>query len=371
MPNTFLETKNIARRALPRLIENLVFPSLVHRDYSADFVQGQGATIRVRKPVTYTATEFDATSGVTAQDTVEESIDVTLDKLADVSVEWGAVATATNVDDLDRLFIEPAAAALAQKINADGLKLCNDIPYYFGTAGTTPDGLDDFATAAKQLDDMKVPTDMRRGVWNPAAMAKFRQIGDIVNAEKSGTTEALRRGSIGNIFGIDNYMSQAVVTSPIATGAGTVLIDKSGGFAAGATEIHVDGVTTALAAGDVISIGGYVYTVKTAGALSTADQDITLTYGLLAAVADNDSVTLVTASKAAVNNMVFHQNAFAFVTRPLAVPKGVECYVTSYNGITLRVTRGYDMTYKKDMLSMDVLYGYKTLEPKMAVRVLG
>ena len=70
-------------------------------------------------------------------------------------------------------------------------------------------------------------------------------------------------------------------------------------------------------------------------------------------------------------NLVFHENAFAFVTRPLIAPAGVESYTTSYNGITLRVTRGYNMQYKKEMLSMDVLYGYKTMYPELACRVLG
>ena len=367
MPNSFLEIKNIARQALPRLIENLVFPNLIYKDYSEAFEVGKGATVQVRKPVVLTASDFDAGSGVSAQDVKETSVDVTLDKLATVDVEFGAIARATNVDDLNRLFIEPAAAALAEKINSDGLKLALDIPYAIGTAGTTPDGLDDFANAAKVLDNNKVPTTMRHGVWNPDAMAKFRQIGDIVNAEKSGATEALRRGSIGNIFGIDNYMAQGVVDTTL-TGAGTVLIDKSGGFAKGATELHVDGVTTALAAGDQIKIGDYYYNLKAVGTLSTADQDITLSTGLVEAVADNASVTLISA---AANNVVFHENAFAFVTRPLIAPAGVESYTTSYNGISLRVTRGYDMQYKKEMLSMDVLYGYKTMYPEMACRVLG
>ena len=57
--------------------------------------------------------------------------------------------------------------------------------------------------------------------------------------------------------------------------------------------------------------------------------------------------------------------------RSLIAPAGVESYVTTYNGISLRVVRGYDMTYKKEMLSMDVLYGYKTMYPEMACRVLG
>ena len=65
--------------------------------------------------------------------------------------------------------------------------------------------------------------------------------------------------------------------------------------------------------------------------------------------------------------------AFAFVTRPLLDPngQGVESYVTSFNGISLRVTRGYDQKYKKSTYSMDVLYGFKTIYPELALRILG
>ena len=213
MSNYFLSIKNIARQALPRLIENLVFPNLIYKDYSDTYEVGKGATIQVRKPVVLTASEFNEGSGTSAQDVKETSVEVTLDKLATVDVEFGAIARATSVDDLNRLFIEPAAVALAEKINSDGLALYKDIPYYTGTAGSTPTTLAIFANAAKVLDDNKVPTTLRRGVWNPTCMAAFRQIGDIVNAEKSGATEALRAGSIGNIFGIENYMAQGVKTA--------------------------------------------------------------------------------------------------------------------------------------------------------------
>lgn len=72
-----------------------------------------------------------------------------------------------------------------------------------------------------------------------------------------------------------------------------------------------------------------------------------------------------------VANLVFHPDAFAFITRPLQAPAGVESYVTTYNGIALRVVRGYDMKYKREMLSMDVLYAFKTIYPELAVRYLG
>ena len=72
-----------------------------------------------------------------------------------------------------------------------------------------------------------------------------------------------------------------------------------------------------------------------------------------------------------VQNLAFHPKAFAFVCRPLAQPAGVESYTTSYGGISLRVVKGYDMKFKKETLSMDVLYGFKTVYPELAVRCLG
>ena len=72
-------------------------------------------------------------------------------------------------------------------------------------------------------------------------------------------------------------------------------------------------------------------------------------------------------------NLAFDSNAFAFVTRPLINPdgQGVESYVTNHHGLSLRVTKGYDQKYKKSTYSMDVLYGFKTVYPELAVRVLG
>lgn len=375
MANSFLSIKNIARQALPRLIENLVFPNLIHKDYSNTFEVGKGATIQVRKPVILTASDFDASTGVSAQDVKEESVEVTLDKLATVDVEFGAISRATDVDDLNRLFIEPAAAALAEKINSDGLTLYKDIPYYTGTAGTTPSTLAIFANAAKVLDDNKVPTTLRRGVWNSTCMAAFRQIGDIVNAEKSGATEALRAGSIGNIFGIQNYMAQGVKTAtstaPTAGGTGATGYKAKTAVSSGKQVVAVSNasanatLTGSVKVGDIVVIGSTNYVVVEDATASSNELTLKLDKAVVCDV--NDAITIICGGG---QNLVFHQNAFAFVTRPLAAPAGVESYTTSYNGVTLRVTRGYDMQYKKEMISMDVLYGYKTMYPELAVRAL-
>lgn len=368
--NNFISIKEIARQALPRLMENLVFPNLIYKDFSEDFVNGKGDKVQVRKPVVLNAQDFDETAGVTAQDIEETSVEVALDKLATVDVEFSALQSATSVDDLNRLFIEPAAAALAEKINADGLSLYKDIPETVLTAGTTPSSLEDLSQVRKALNVNKVPVAGRVAVWDTEADAKFTTIDAIVNAEKSRSVKALREGSIGRIFGLDNYMSQAVKKHKSYLTKATA-VKVNGAVSEGASKLSVDG--TALEGkfvkGDIIKINGKNYTVTkdSAEAASNAISDV-FVYPELEAVADNAEVQVVPSHTA---NLAFNPMAFAFVTRPLAAPSGVESYVTSYNGITLRVVKGYDMKYKKDMISMDVLYGYKTMYPSLAVRVLG
>ena len=370
MANTFITIQEIARNVLPRLIENLVFPNLVHKAFSNDFSRSLGDTIQVRKPVVLEAREFDQSVGTTAQDIKETSVPVTLNKIATVDVEITAIQGATNINDLNRQFLEPAAVALAQKINADGLELYRDIPYIGGTAGTTPGSLSDLANVRKLLNANKVPVSPRYALWDTEADAKLVTIPAVVNAEKSGSNQALREGALGRVMGLDNYMSQAVKQHTTGITAAAA-VKVNGAVTAGATSLAIDGTTLTgkLVKGDVLTIDGksYVVTEDTADAASNAIAAVKV-YPALADIKDNADVTLAGSHTA---NLGFHPSAFAFVTRPLVNPSGVESYVTSYNGVSLRVVKGYNMTYKKETLSMDVLYGYKTMYPELAVRYMG
>ena len=371
MSNTFVTLKQIARQALPRLIDNLVFPNLVHRDFSDDF-HDLGDTIRVRRPVMLTAEDFDAASGVNYQDIQEDAVEVKLDHLATVDAAASAIETATGIDDLNRVFIEPAAAALAEKINRDGLGLYADIAAVVGTAGTTPSALSDLAAVRRALNVARVPGYDRVAVWDAEADAAFAQIPAIVNAEKSGSSDALREGSIGRVFGMAHYMSQGVRRHVTGITAATT-VKVNGAVTAGATQLSIDGtsLTGKLVKGDVLVISGksYVVTEDSAAAAGNAIANVKV-YPALPQIADNADVTLVGSHTA---NLAFHPMAFAYVTRPLHNPdgEGVASYVTSYDGISLRVTKGYDQKYKRSIYSMDVLYGFKTVYPELAVRALG
>jgi hypothetical protein len=382
MANAFLEAKLIARQALPILQNNLVFPALVSRDYS-DTYQKQGDTIQVERPAVYTAASFSST--ISAQDINTQAMLVKLDQLADVSVEVTAKQLALNVDDFNRLVLKPAVVAIAEKINADGLNLYKKVPKWAGTSGTTPDGLDDFANAAKILNDNKVPTAMRKGVWGTAATAKFQVLDALVNADKAGTTEALREGSLGKVFGIENYMSQAVKTH--TAGGYTSLADVTAAVTAASNAVDATtgytyssavltsaagAATTKLEAGDILTIGGVQVCVLEQTAAAVAGVVTAKVYPAFAANVSSGAVIFADVSaRAHVANLAFVPEAFTFVTRPLEMAAGAQSYTVNFNGLSIRVVIQYDISTKKTIMSLDTLYGWAAPYPELATRILG
>lgn len=71
-------------------------------------------------------------------------------------------------------------------------------------------------------------------------------------------------------------------------------------------------------------------------------------------------------------SVAFHRTAVALVTRQLELPMGASnAAIASYQGFGIRVVFDYDAKFKKDMVSLDVLYGVKTLDKARAVLIKG
>ena len=194
MANTFLTSKEIAREALPILESTLVMGGLVYRDYSNTFAK-KGDTIQVRKPAAFSAVEFDGDLTGEYQDISETEVQVQLDKIADVSVEVTSKEMTLEVPDFTSQVIAPAVVALAEKIDQDLCGLYDDVPYYFGTSGTTPNELADISNTRKILNNNKVPMGMRRMVIDPEADAQFTALDIFARVDSTGTTAGLREAS--------------------------------------------------------------------------------------------------------------------------------------------------------------------------------
>jgi hypothetical protein len=70
--------------------------------------------------------------------------------------------------------------------------------------------------------------------------------------------------------------------------------------------------------------------------------------------------------------MVYTKKAFALVSVPLVSPPGaVDVSRQSYKGTTVRVIPVYDGVNDVSKWRLDILYGVKTLDSRLATRVSG
>ena len=66
----------------------------------------------------------------------------------------------------------------------------------------------------------------------------------------------------------------------------------------------------------------------------------------------------------------FHRTAAVLASRQLEIPEGaVRADRSSYKGLSLRVVYAYDHGKKKDLVSVDMLYGIKATRPEGVVQL--
>lgn len=218
MANTLLTPDVIARQALATLYENLVMVPLVHTDHSAEFSGPQkvGNTVTIRKPATFVANDFDRATGITIQDATETGTPISLDKIADVSFSVTSEDLRMEIQDFDTQLITPAVEALGQKVDR-ALIAALKAAVIQVAGGAAPVGFEwdkpeVLIEAGRQLDVAKIPTSLRHAVTGPTTRASWMNSDIIKHADKSGSTDALRAGSIGrNLFGFDAFMTQNIV----------------------------------------------------------------------------------------------------------------------------------------------------------------
>lgn len=296
MANTFITPTLVARTALATLYNSTVLLPLVWRDFDPDLAGAQGSAVTVRKPAVFTAQSFSRGSGITVQNASEDSTTVTLDTIADVSFNVTAEELTYTIDDFSGRLLGPAMEAISQKVDGDLAEALIDAAEGVGGGGTSTmasvasDVFTGQLGARAKLGRAKLPTTNRYAVFSPEAAGVALNDTLFVQADKSGSTDALREGSIGRVFGFETYESQ--VFGLTNTDAG-----------------QADGVA-------------------------------------------------------------FHKQAVSLVSRALELPKGNStAAVESYKGLTLRTVYDYSITYKQDVVSIDLLYGIDALRPAATIQL--
>lgn len=411
MANTTLQTSVIAKEAITILENELVMGNKVFRGYEEDFsgtINGyeKGDTISVRRPADFTVRDGAVAS---AQDVVEGKTTVVVDKQKGVDFNFTSKELTLDIKDLSERVIRPAMVQLANQIDSDLHALYTSVPNWVGTPGQTIDAFGDFYKAPERLNEFGVPMDSRCGVLSPADDAALAGAATALYMQDVAKS-AYRKGMTGNLGGVDNFMSQNVKTHTVGVATGTPLVNgasqnvtydsvKDTYQQTLATDGWTNSTTGIVKAGDVFTIAD-VYAVNPVtketlpflrqftvvsdadSGASTGPASLTVTPPIITsgaqqtcsvAPANNAAITVMgTGATGYRQNMVFHKNAFALVSVPMISPPGaVDVARETYKGTSVRLIPTYDGTNDISNYRLDMLYGVKCVDNRLAARVSG
>jgi len=266
MANQLLTISKITNEALMVLENELTFTSEVNREYDDQFaVAGAkiGATVNVRKPA-----RFIGTTGpnLSVEDFNETSIPVTLNTQFHVDTQFSTADLALSLDMFSDRVIKPGVAAIANKIDRDGLVLAkNNVANIVGTAGVPPTSLLTYLTGQAYLDSEGAPRDGRRAcIVEPFTSATIvdslkglfmpsQKISDQYEKGMMGTDSAGMRWKMDQNVVSQTFGSYATAT--LSTNTATFTGSLTSGWASSST-ITIAAATAAapIKQGDVITI---------------------------------------------------------------------------------------------------------------------
>lgn len=412
MSNTTLTADIIAKEAVAILDNELVMANLVHRGYEEEFtkkVNGYtvGESVSIRRP-----TDFTVRDGATAatQDVVEGKTTFTVDKQKGIDFKFTSQDLTLQIGELSDRVIKPAMVQLANQIDVDVMALYKYVPNHVTIPSGGINSFDDFGLAAKRMDLIGVPASDRSAVLSPTdtwAMLGSQTALYMQDVAKG----AFREAKIGRIGGIDTYTSNNVPSHTTGARTGTDLTDFVGQtYLTGHTwltvkdstsvTIHIDGAASDTTgywkAGDTFTVADVYdvnpvtkaplphlksFTVMADATTASNEGDVTIwppmifsgaqqtCYLSTGTVEDNVVTYQGAASTAYTQNLFFHKNAFGLVMVPMVAPPGAtDVGRRTYKGLSVRVIPYYDGTNDVSNWRLDVLYGTKVIDPRLAVR---
>ena len=419
MSGTFINPTMVAKEALRHLKNNLVAARYVHRGYEEEWKQRPngfkiGSAVNIKAPVYFRVKEQAALDAVNV---VERDITLTVGTRGQVSWPITSQEMTLNIDRFSQRFLKPAMQALANKIDVNVLNtMYKNVPNQVGTPGTTPHTYYTFAQAQARMSEEACPDDDRFCLINPQTMAKMSD--SMKNLfQNQMVTKAISKGKISDRFaGFKLFESNNLPVHTNGTwAAGTCLVDDT--VSEGDADFKMDqngaGSDYTLLAGDYFTVGsvnsvnpisglstgqsrGFVVTTNTTFAdIGGGDMEVTpaiipgtdpyflrsgsstedyLPYQNLSALPGNNAVITVAGTTGQVYpiNMAFHKDCLALAMVPLEMPLSAGWKAQeSYDGLTIRVIRDYDITNDQEYIRFDVLYGMQVINPMLACRIAG
>lgn len=344
----------------------------------------------VNVPVIGAITPASITPGATAPDTggaAPGNVTVTISNQYQSPIMWTGdeqIATSETgiYDNVVTQRFAQGMRAIVNLVEADLAALHTKASRAYGTYNVQPFGtagdLSDMAQMVKILEDNGAPTTDMRAILSTSAVANLRGKQSVLfKVNESGSDQLLRRGIIGDIFGVGLGTSAQIkkaVTAGTNNGAAQT---NAAGYAIGATAITLDSAGTGtIIAGDIITFAGdtnkYVVTtgdtdVSNGGTIVLAEP------GLMQAIPA--AATVITTVAATDRNMVYSKSAIVLATRSPYMPEGgdqaddVMDIVDPVSGLSFQVAMYRQ--YRQVHFEIALAWGVKMIAPRHTALLIG
>lgn len=416
MSNTLTVPQMVAAEAMRIAHEKAVFIGTINRSYDDSYAKTGGKigdTLKVREPNQYSVSTSSRVMDVQDQD--ESTVSVVMANQYHVDMRFNSAELALSIDQLSKRYIEPAMSVLVSYIDGECIQTATKETFNVaGTAGTVvgnvSSGFSD--TSALGLARAKVnqglaPLDNRVGMFDSVTMAYIMNGIKVMQNPSADISKAWREGFVGRAAGLDLYENDR--TWSMTNGddvAGEIDETTNTNFTQGTTTLHIDGLGTgSITKGQVFEIEGIYachpetkqpyphkqqFVVTTTVAIGSNECDVTFTPAIYTTGAkknvcaadgseltwtysgqDGKDVTFFgSASTSYRQNLVYHPDAFTFVTADLPLMGGADkCARMTKDGISLRVWQDGDIRNDELLMRIDILWGFKTMRPYFASRV--
>lgn len=419
MSNVLLKQDMLVERLLFEVKNQLTFSEHVFKGYRSEYhgVGGfkKGAIVRIPLPNKYRAKK---SVSVSISDTYDTSTTVDVDIQAHVALEFTGQELTLDLERFAERHLIPAAITLANTVDADGLEETLNIYNLVGTPGTPPSTFQFLADAAERMDNESVPRVGRVGVFSPRAHWRMAA-GELKSHFNEAIVDTmLRKGFVGRFALTDFFMDQNVVNHTTGTGDESCdgsTVQVTAPPAEGASVITFKSMPSqlTLTKGTVFTIADVVGVNPISGkawegnqlrqfvvtSLATEDQAgntvVNVSPKFISGAATETTMrphqTIVTLPQTSAvvttysqsnetafpQNIFMHPEAFALTMLPFEKPDSAGQSVKWAQatdedlGLSITLTTYWDGDNFTETHRADILYGWDTIRPELAVRGTG
>ncbi|KQH73610.1 P22 phage major capsid protein family protein [Xylella fastidiosa] len=397
----------IARESAKMLVEKNNVVTSINTTRSKEFgeeINGykKGDTVKIMvppMPVSFSGANFAGDRFANAPLVSETYVNLVVDQQYHVPLTFTAKEKKLDLTDFSKRFLSPAMNSLSSKVNAYLLKsMYLQTPNVVGTWGTIPGTRPPWRAAASVLDNHLAPEADRCAHFSTDANDALAE----TNVTLFHTSDEIRgefsKNAVGMFAGLEFYKQLALPTHTNGPGSGLVVAGTGNQGATLAIDDTKGDTRTALVVlskGTIFTLAGVFETHPITGEATTRLRQFLVTtdyrrgeYGVTiypsivltsattigtvtALPKDRTALTIVGApSTAAVQNLVFHEDAFATAFVPLPVLANCDGYTATVKGISVRVMSFGDGKADVEHTRIDVLFGTPVaVRPDHACRV--